>query len=283
MRNFEIGILPQSCYFAFSPNAQTKTLFLYPTMCGHLYCSDDYYIKRDTFPPLLLVYVCQGTFHLELGEQIYAAHAGQVAFFDCCQPHYYYAADGMEFYYLHFDGPQAHALCQYINHTSGVVIDGPGNRQIHKELADMVQMYEQNGSESVLASSGRIYRMLTLLDNPVLSPQLKKHGDAINRAVRYIRANVGKKITLHELAELAGLSDYYFSHLFKEITGLSPSNFIVYSRIDQAKAMLASSDLTLTQIARQVGYPNSSNLIVQFTDRVGCSPQQFRAEHQGKE
>ena len=67
---------------------------------------------------------------------------------------------------------------------AGVVIDGPGNRQIHKELADMVQMYEQNGSESVLASSGRIYRMLTLLDNPVLSPQLKKHGDAINRAVR---------------------------------------------------------------------------------------------------
>ena len=283
MRNFEVGILPQSCYFAFSPNAQTKALFLYPTMCGHMYCSDEYYIKRDSFPPLLLVYVCRGVFHLEVDGRTYAAQAGQVVFFDCCQPHYYYASDGLEFYYLHFDGPQAHALCQYIGRTSGVVIDGPGNAEVRRELTDMVHMHEQNGSESVLAASGRIYRMLTLLDNPVLSPQLKKHGEAISRAVQYIRSNVGKKITLHELAEMAGLSDYYFSRLFKEITGLSPSNFIIYSRIDQAKAMLASSDLTLPQIARQVGYPNSSNLIVQFTHRVGCSPPQFRAEHQGKE
>ena len=58
----------------------------------------------------------------------------------------------------------------------------------------MVQMYEQNGSESVLASSGRIYRML----DPTGTTRCclrssKKHGDAINRAVRYIRANVGKK------------------------------------------------------------------------------------------
>ena len=45
----------------------------------------------------------------------------------------------------------------------------------------------------------------------------------------------------------------------------------------------AAEMLPIAQIARQVGYPNSSNLIVQFTDRVGCSPQQFRAEHQGKE
>ena len=284
MRNYEIGILPESICISFSPGSETRTMFYYPIWCGHYYCNQDYYIKRKRYPPLLLLYVYAGIYCLDYEGEHYEAGPGQLVFFDCQKPHHYYAkADGLEFSFVHIDGADAHELCQYINHTSGVVIDGPGNRQIHKELVDMIQMYEQNGSESVLASSGRIYRMLTLLDNPVLSPQLKKHGDAINRAVRYIRANVGKKITLHELAELAGLSDYYFSHLFKEITGLSPSNFIVYSRIDQAKAMLASSDLTLTQIARQVGYPNSSNLIVQFTDRVGCSPQQFRAEHQGKE
>ena len=134
MRNFEIGILPQSCYFAFSPNAQTKTLFLYPTSAG-IYTVRTTTISSAILSAAALGICVPGDLHLELGEQIYAAHAGQVAFFDCCQPHYYYATVGMEFYYLHFDGPQAHALCQYINRTSGVVIDGPGNRQIHKELA----------------------------------------------------------------------------------------------------------------------------------------------------
>lgn len=282
MKNYEIGILPESSYFSFSPNAQTKELFLYPTMCGHLFCTREYYIKRNYFPRLLLIYVCSGTFHLKLEAQEYHASDGQVLLFDCTKPHHYYATDALEFYYLHFDGAQAHELCRYINSTSGIVIDSPNNIKVRNELHDLVQFYENNNSESILASSGRIYRILTLLDNPVISPQLQKHGDAINEAVRHIRSNVGKKITLHELAELCGLSDYYFSHIFKEITGFSPSNFITFSRIDQAKSLLANSSMTLPQIAKQVGYTNSSNLIVQFTSRVGCTPQEFRAQHQGE-
>ena len=102
MKNYEIGILPESSYFSFSPNAQTKELFLYPTMCGHLFCTREYYIKRNYFPRLLLIYVCSGTFHLKLEAQEYHASDGQVLLFDCTKPHHYYATDALEFYYLHF-------------------------------------------------------------------------------------------------------------------------------------------------------------------------------------
>ena len=70
-----------------------------------------------------------------------------------------------------------------------------------------------------------------------------------------------------------------FSRLFKEMTGLSPNNFVIYSRIDQAKALLTTTDLSVAEISAQVGYPNSSNLITLFTQRVGCSPSQFRKEN----
>lgn len=282
MPKTEIGILPQSTCFSFSPSQQTRELFYHPSQCGHFYCTADYYIKRDTFHPLLLVYVCRGTFYLELGEEKYQASDGQILFFDCKQPHYYYARDNLEFYFVHFDGPQAHALCRYINQSSGVLIDGENNEKVYRALCDMLRLYEDGGSESVFASSNRLYQLMALLDNPIRSSRLQKNDDSINRAIAYIRANIGKRITLHELAEMSGLSDYYFSHLFKEMTGFSPSNFIIYSRIDQAKTLLSSTNLSVAQIARQIGYPNSSNLIVQFTRRVGLSPAQFREEARGE-
>lgn len=276
MRNYEVGILPESSCFSFSPSEHTQQLFYYPIWCGHYYCNSEYYIKRESYPPLLLVYVCDGCFSLELAAETYEARAGQVIFFDCCQPHYYYAKEYTEFYYIHFDGPEAHRLCQYINQSSGILIDGPDNEKIRQALADMLSFYEAGNNESVVASSCRIYSLFSLLDNPAISPRLRKNDDSINRAIDYIRSNVGKKITLQELADVAGLSIYYFSHLFKELTGQSPIEFIIYSRIDQAKVLLANTSLPVSKIAQQVGYPNSSNLITLFTHRVGCSPSQFR-------
>ena len=279
MKTYEIGVLPESEWFFFSPSEETKKMFYYHTMCGHFYCSRDYYIKRETYPPLLLVYVTRGTFFLELKDDTYEAHAVQIAFFDCRQPHYYHASDDLEFYFVHFDGPQAHELCRYINQTSGLIIEGENNSAILRMMEDMVMFYQDGGSESVFETSARIYQMLMLLNNPIQSPRLKKNDDSMSRVVSYIRSHVGKRITLQEMADIAGLSLYYFSHLFKEMTGQSPNEFVIYSRIDRAKALLLTSDLSIAEISREVGYPNSSNLITLFTKRVGCPPAQFRKEN----
>lgn len=279
MQTFEVGVLPQSKFFFFSPTEKTQKLFYHQTMCGHFFCTDEYYIKRETFRPLLLVYVCNGNFNLELGDRSYTAGPGQVLFFDCRQPHHYYAEDSLEFFFVHFDGPQAHELCAYINETSGVQIDNPNNAKIGQLMHEMIEFYEAGNAESVLAGSNRIYRLLSLLENPHSSSRVRKNDDSLTRVIAYIRSNIGKKMSLHQLAGIAGLSDYYFSHLFKEMTGLSPSNFVIYSRIDHAKSLLLTTDLSVSEISAQVGYPNSSNLITLFTQRVGCSPIQFRKQN----
>lgn len=287
MRNYEIGILPASTCSSFSPTPQTRAMFYYPIWCGHFYCSKDYYIKRKSYPPLLLLYVCAGTFCLEYEGAYYEAGPGQVVLFDCVKPHHYYAKDdGLEFYYIHLDGPNAHELCAYLNAARGIVIDGENNAQLARELDEMTRLYEAGRTESVFAMSSRIYHLLALLDDPLESPRLRKNDDSVNRTVAYIRANVGKKITLHELAQMAGLSDFYFSHLFKEMTGQSPTEFIIFSRIDQAKVLLTTTTLPVSEIANQVGYSKSSNFIQMFQNRVGCSPLQFRhreiAPHHGR-
>ena len=60
------------------------------------------------------------------------------------------------------------------------------------------------------------------------------------------------------------------------MTGFSPTEFVINTRIDQAKVLLTSTSLSILEISKQVGYPNSSNLITHFIRRVGMSPTQYR-------
>ena len=273
----EIGILPQSTGVNFTPPKPAASLFFHVTHCGHLFCSREYYIKRDSFPPLLLAYIRAGTLCVETGGQHYEASSGQVLLLDCTEPHHYYAkADGLEFLYVHFDGANSHELCRYITQSCGILIHGPQNSKIEAALLDMLDFYESGETNTLFASSLRLYQILSLFDDAIKSPCLRKNDDSIYRSIVYIRTHVGKKIALHQLAQIAGLSDYYFSRLFKEMTGFSPTEFVINTRIDQAKVLLTSTSLSILEISKQVGYPNSSNLITHFIRRVGMSPTQYR-------
>lgn len=70
MKSVDIGVLPNSVCFSFTPSELAKKLYFYPTWCGHYYCTKNYYMKRESFPPLLIVYVRNGIFHFEyLGKE----------------------------------------------------------------------------------------------------------------------------------------------------------------------------------------------------------------------
>lgn len=276
MKNYEIGILPESTCYSFSPSAEERKLFYYMFWCGHFFCDSDYYVKRETYPPLLLIYVRAGGIHLHLDHKTYDAVPGQVLFFDCQRPHHYYVKESCEFYYLHFDGPRAHEICSLINKSRGVLINGPKNELIREEMDELVRLCDSGVTESSFETSLRIYRIFSLLDDPEHSPGLKKNDDSIARSIAYIRAHPEQKLPLSQLAEISHLSVYYYSHLFKEMTGVSPAEYIIKTRIETAKTLLTTTTLSIAEIANQVGYQNAGNLITLFTKRVGCSPARFR-------
>ena len=87
---------------------------------------------------------------------------------------------------------------------------------------------------------------------------------------------MGEKITLEELADIANLSTYYFSHRFKEETGLSPIDYVINTRLDQAKILLARTFMTVEEIAYEVGYQSSNSLINLFNQKLGFSPKEYR-------
>ena len=141
----------------------------------------------------------------------------------------------------------------------------------------MVYLYEHNHAETMFESSARIYKLFEILLSPSIQEQ--KEELPITAAVEYIRANVGKPITLEELADIAKLSPYYFSHMFKRETGFAPMEYVINTRIEHAKTLLLTTSMSISEIAEEVGYSSSGSLINLFVKKVGSSPGQYRKSH----
>ncbi len=281
MKSVDPGILAQSVCFSFIPSTLAQELYFYPTWCGHYYCTHNYFMRRDTYPPLLVVFIREGVFDFEYRGEHFAAQKGDVVLIDCTEPHYYAARDGLEFLYMHFNGSNSHEICQHILKEQGPLIQGENNVLIGHLLYDMVDFYTHGGIETMFQSSMRIYQLFEYLLAP--ANQQQKEELPIDEVIHYIRANVGKDISLEELADIANLSVYYFAHLFKHHTGFAPMEYVTNTRLERTKILLARTTKSVAEIAYEVGYSSSSSLINMFMKKVGVSPTRYRKTHQSQE
>ena len=95
----------------------------------------------------------------------------------------------------------------------------------------------------------------------------------------YIDSHYREPLTLETIGSALHLSPWYLSHLFKEMTGYSPFQYLARRRIGEAQTLLISTDASITDIAFQVGYETQSYFNAQFTKHVGMPPKQFRKKY----
>ena len=81
---------------------------------------------------------------------------------------------------------------------------------------------------------------------------------------------------------MLGLNRSYFCRIFKQQLGVSPQDYIVSYRLEQAERLLTTSKLTQKEIALRVGYPDVYALSRMFKRRYGIAPGHFRALHMKK-
>jgi AraC-like DNA-binding protein len=97
-----------------------------------------------------------------------------------------------------------------------------------------------------------------------------------NRAKEALAASKNSGISIAEVAKLCDLSVAYFTRAFRQTTGRPPHRWLVEQRCEEAKRLLAVSNLTLDQIALQCGFSNQSHFTRTFTRLVGDSPGSWR-------
>jgi len=97
-----------------------------------------------------------------------------------------------------------------------------------------------------------------------------------NRVAAYIEERVADDIPLATLAELARLSPYHFSRSFKHSFGMPPHRYHANRRIERAKHLLANRELSVTAIALDVGFSETSTFSAAFHRLTGQTPSRYR-------
>jgi AraC family transcriptional regulator len=98
-----------------------------------------------------------------------------------------------------------------------------------------------------------------------------------SRILDFLDSRLDESISLHDLAQQAGLTKWHFMRRFNTTYGTSPHSFITDRRMSRAKRLLLSSDLPIVQIALEVGMTHS-HFSRTFLKRVGVSPSEFRQQ-----
>jgi AraC family transcriptional regulator len=98
----------------------------------------------------------------------------------------------------------------------------------------------------------------------------------LRQAIDYIHSHLDRDLSLIELASVINISPTYFASLFKQAMGISPHQYVIGQRVEQAKLMLSKTDLAIADIALQVGFSSQSHLTQQFKRFTGMTPKQIR-------
>lgn len=103
---------------------------------------------------------------------------------------------------------------------------------------------------------------------------------AVAHALDYISTHFDEPLTLTALADRAGFSQAYFSKLFTRVCGESFCEVLTAKRIEHARALLRSTDQSVSEIALRCGFGSFASFSRAFRARCGCSPRHFRNQTQ---
>jgi AraC-like DNA-binding protein len=124
----------------------------------------------------------------------------------------------------------------------------------------------------VIRQRAQDYRKAAQILRRVSDPSLER----IQVIMTYVHNHYQESLSAEEAAEQCSMSYSYFSRKFKEVSGKTFSEYVNLIRVMEAEKLLTASSLSVTEIAMEVGFSNTSYFIKQFQKFRFCSPLQFR-------
>ncbi len=108
------------------------------------------------------------------------------------------------------------------------------------------------------------------------SSSYQSSKDFIRNVTKYLDEHFNEPVTLQQLEQEFHISSCYFSHLFKQKTGISPMRYVTRRRIGESQSLLMNSDMQIGEIGSLVGFEDNCHFSYVFKKYVGLTPSEYR-------
>jgi AraC-like DNA-binding protein/uncharacterized cupin superfamily protein len=163
----------------------------------------------------------------------------------------------------------------------GAVVRLPWRQRFQHLFARMAEERLRPRPHSDLLLGAYLVEFVVLLsraaDHLASSRAEETEGDAarVRAAIEIIHHNLDRSLTLAELARSTFMSPSHFSHVFRAEAGEAPKRYLIRARIERAKQLLATTDLTVQQVAERLGYENPFYFYRLFKKKTGLTAGAF--------
>ena len=179
---------------------------------------------------------------------------------------------------MHLNGVLMEPFFEVFEQNGTFVFHEPVNGRLQSEIEELLQLYKKTIPYREWHISAKINGILSHLLSLVTRSGSGKDTlpDNLSYLIQYMDSNFSRHLTLDDLSSFANVNKYYLSREFKRYTGFSPNDYLITLRINRAKLLLQTTDLTAAEIAANVGIRDQNNFIRLFRRKTGMTPIEFR-------
>ena len=157
-------------------------------------------------------------------------------------------------------------------------------------LSMLLNIVEHEAKSSQSGSTTLIKKLTEIIFIQALRIQMRKstkkesffkliENPQISKTLAAIHNSLEQKWSLEDLAEIAGMSRTNYSVKFKELSGMTPLDYLTYCRLDKAKQLLTETSQSVPEVSEAIGYPAHEHFQKLFKKKIGKTPSAYRKEN----
>ena len=97
----------------------------------------------------------------------------------------------------------------------------------------------------------------------------------ISKGIEYLENDDTLELSIGEIAAMCNVSEVYFRRLFMAYAGVSPVQYKINRKIEMAITLLKYEDMSVADVAEQLGFSDSTHLINTFKKKTGMTPTNY--------
>ena len=151
------------------------------------------------------------------------------------------------------------------------------NGKIKKYLEILMDEISEKSTHYSFVANLIVKEILVEIERSIFpcNAEAVKH-DHIKQTLNYIEQYYLTEIDLEQLSAVSNYSYHRFRHIFKDIMGVSPKQYILSKRLTYAKKQLQETDISITNLAFNCGFSSTSQFIKTFKEHFHMSPSLYR-------